>query len=392
MLPVDPGGARGGGDLVRRSSARDVVEHAVLSVLRTPGRALAFGAAAFVAAALLTLGLTDAASRQADVTGTFDALSAQTVQVTLPLRGSPYTTLTAEQIDAIRQVDGVTGVAWGSSRPTLVRTTTGAVTSLRSWTVDGDLDVLELETSGHDGPLTKTTLAGGASPVVGPDTRRFDHVVVGGRSTMLGGVITGSPVIGALLDAVVSTGDGTPPTLSAEGEIVVRVSSGWAPVVAPRLATLLAPGNETSVLVRYPPDAAGLRSGVLGSVDSLVYVASAAILVLGAGAVMVGTFFRVLSERRLLGLYRAIGGSASFVVLTITVEAAIVGTVGSLLGTTVGLGVAATRSLVDGTVLVVPWLLVGGGVVIGLVTNALGAVIPALRTVRESPLSAIRSR
>ncbi len=377
---------------MRRSSARDVVEHAVLSVLRTPGRALAFGTAAFVAAALLTLGLTDAASRQADVTGTFDALSAQTVQVTLPLRGSPYTTLTAEQIDAIRQVDGVTGVAWGSSRPTLVRTTTGAVTSLRSWTVDGDLDVLELETSGRDGPLTKTTLAGGASPVVGPATRRFDHVVVGGRSTMLGGVITGSPVIGALLDAVVSTGDGTPPTLSGEGEIVVRVSSGWAPVVAPRLATLLAPGNETSVLVRYPPDAAGLRSGVLGSVDSLVYVASAAILVLGAGAVMVGTFFRVLSERRLLGLYRAIGGSASFVVLTITVEAAIVGTVGSLLGTTVGLGIAATRSLVDGTVLVVPWLLVGGGVVIGLVTNALGAVIPALRTVRESPLSAIRSR
>lgn len=353
---------------------------------------MAFGTAAFVAAVMLTLGLTDAASRQAEVTATFDALSAQTVQVTTPVRGSPYQDLGDEQVEAIRQLDGVTGVAWAGSRPALVPTRAGGVTSVRVWTVDGDVEVLGLEVSGQGGPLTRTAMIGGAAQVADPSPRRFEHVVVDGRSVVVGGIITRSPAIGSLLDSVVLAGDGTPPRISAEGEIVVGVSPGWAPVVAPRLATILAPGHETSVLVRYPPEASNLRDGVLGSVDSLVYVTSAAILALGAGAVMVGTFFRVLSERRLLGLYRAIGGSASFVVLTITLEAAIVGTAGSLLGTVVGLGAASARSLVDGSAFAVPWLLVGGGVVAGLATNTLGAVLPAWWTVRESPLSAIRSR
>lgn len=353
---------------------------------------MAFGTAAFVAAVMLTLGLTDAASRQAEVTATFDALSAQTVQVTTPVRGSPYQDLGHEQIEAIRQLDGVTGVAWAASRTALVPTRAGGATSVRVWTVDGDVTVLGLEISGHQGSLTRTAMVGGAAQLGDLTPRRFEHVVVDGRSIVVGGTITRSPAIGSLLDSVVLAGDGTPPRISAEGELVVGVSPGWAPVVAPRLATILAPGHEISVLVRYPPEASNLRDGVLGSVDSLVYVTSAAILVLGAGAVMVGTFFRVLSERRLLGLYRAIGGSAGFVVLTITLEAAIVGTAGSLLGTVVGLGAASTRSLVDGSAFAVPWLLVGGGVVAGMVTNTLGAVLPAWWTVRESPLSAIRSR
>lgn len=48
--------------------------------------------------------------------------------------------------------------------------------------------------------------------------------------------------------------------------------------------------------------------------------------------------------------------------------------------------------VIPGTALVVPWGLVAAGVAAGLLTNALGALLPALSTVREQPLRALRSR
>ena len=98
------------------NAARDVVQHALLTLRRTPGRALAFGMAAFLAAGLLSFGLTDAASRQDGVTGAFDSLAARRVQVTLPLRGSPYQSLDRTQLAAIASLPGVTGIAWGARR------------------------------------------------------------------------------------------------------------------------------------------------------------------------------------------------------------------------------------------------------------------------------------
>lgn len=371
---------------------RDVVEHALVTLARTPGRAMAFGTAAFLASALLTLGLTDAASRQSDVTGTFDSLAAQRVQVTTPLRGSPYQELSPEQVRAIAALPGVTGVAWGNWREVLVRADTREVTTSRLWTLNGDVSALGLTTAAGGDHLSRALLVGGGSAVAEAGDRPFDHAVVAGRVSMVDGVIVQSPAIADLLDSVAAVGHGEPLDLRSQGELVVSVEAGWATDVAPRLATILAPGHESGVLVRYPPEANLLRTGVVGSVDSLVYVTSGAILALGAGAVMVGTFFRVLSERRLLGLYRAIGGSSAFVVLSIMIEAAVIGTCGSLLGAVIGIGVAAARSLVADTPLVVPWLLVLSGTAISLATNAIGALLPALHTVRESPLAAIRSR
>ena len=86
------------------------------------------------------------------------------------------------------------------------------------------------------------------------------------------------------------------------------------------------------------------------------------------------------------------GASSAFVVATILVEAVVIGSVGGLLGAVVGLGLCAARALAGDTPLVVPWTLVGIGVLAGLATNALGALLPALSTVREPPPRALRSR
>jgi len=372
---------------------RDAVDHARLNVVRAPGRAIAFGRAAFVAAGLLTFSVTAAASRQSDVTGTFDALAASRVQVSTPISRSPYGELSDGQLEAIRRLPGVTGVAWGSWKNVLARDGQGRPTSTRLWRIDGDLDVLGLDFADdpHDVP-TYALVVGGASALADVGERRFEHAVVAGRKVLVGGTLMRSPAISDLLQSVTVAGQGSRVDMRQDGELVVRISRGWATVVAPRLAAPLAPGHESSVLVRYPPEAASLRSNVLGSVDTMVYLASGAILILGAGAVMVGTFFRVLSERRLLGLYRAIGASSGFVVLTLILEASLVGVAGSALGSVVGLGVAGASALAEGRGMLVPWPLVGAGALLGIVTNGLGALLPSIRTVREPPLLAIRSR
>ncbi|RMI12787.1 ABC transporter permease [Cellulomonas triticagri] len=367
--------------------------HTVLSVRRALGRATAYGAAAGVAAVLLTTGLVEAAGRQAHVAERFDHLAARHVQVTTPVRASSSGTLGPEQRAAILSTEGVTGLAWGSWHEATVSGDHVESVRTRVWTLDGDIELLRLGVEpGRGSAPSRALLVGGGLVAGGHDAVRFGHAAVAGRSTVVDGVITASPVVPDLLDAVVVMGDGASPRLGAGGEIVVGVRAGWADVVAPRLAAVLAPGREEAVLVRYTPEAQTLRGDVLGSVASLVLVTSGSVLALGAGAVMVGTFFRVLAERRLLGLYRAIGARSRFVVATLVLEAAAVGLAGSVAGTIVGLGIAGGRALALGTALRVPWTWVLVASALGAVANALAALLPAALTVREPPIVALRAR
>jgi len=375
------------------SRVRDVLEHTALTIRRTGGRAIAFALAACAASGLLAFGVTEAAGRESEVGARFDDLAAETLQVSLPLRGSPYDELGQELIGAIRGIDGVTGVAWGGREDVWAAREHGPAAPARLWTLDGDLAILGLETTGRGGSgLSRGLLVGGAAAHLADGLARFDRVVVDGRRLVADGVVVRSPAIVDLLDAVALVGEGSPLSMAAPGELVVGVRPGWAHVVAPRLARVLAPSRESSVLVRYPPEPDALRGNVLASVGSLVWAAAASIVVLGAAAVMVGTLFRVLAERRLLGMYRAIGAPASFVIATLVLEAGIVGVLGGAVGTVLGLGVAAARALAAGTALHVPWVWVLLGASTGVVANTLGALVPALLAVREAPLAALRAR
>jgi len=360
--------------------------------MATPGRSVAFSVSAFVAALIFTVGLTSSASRQEAVSGEFDNLAARRVQVTTPLRGSPYQALSQAQISMLRDIPGVEGVAWASRQ--VIRVDANSVTpeTTRLWVLNGDLTVLGIEAEGRAPFATRGALIGGNSPMARAGARRFGHVRLSDTELIVSAVVVRSPAIPDLLETVAILGDGNLPDLSSDGEIVLSVAPGWASYVAPRMATLLAPGREYLVLVRYPPEAIMLRENVLGSVSSLVYVLAGVALVLGAGAMMVGTFFRVLSERRLLGLYRAIGASPTFIVATILTEAAILGGVGSTLGTVTGLGAGALIAILTSSSFAIPWVFVGLSVIVGLITNIAAAVVPAAYTVRETPLSAIRSR
>lgn len=131
------------------------------------------------------------------------------------------------------------------------------------------------------------------------------------------------------------------------------------------------------------------------------------LLVFGGISLLVGSFvvynaFRVVVAQRgrELALLRVLGATRRQLVWSVLTEAFVVGTVASLIGVGVGLLLAmAIRALLGATgtdlpdaglVLAVRTILVG--IVVGVVTTLLSALVPALRTTRISPMEALRDQ
>ena len=137
-------------------------------------------------------------------------------------------------------------------------------------------------------------------------------------------------------------------------------------------------------------DGLGGESAVLGAV--LLTFALVALLV--AGMVISNTFTIVVAgRRRQIALLRCVGATGEQVRRQVVVEAFLIGTVSTLLGTAVGIGVGLLAARLVG--------LDGGGPAFdpamlavcaasGLVVTVLAALVPARRAMRVAPLAALR--
>ena len=138
--------------------------------------------------------------------------------------------------------------------------------------------------------------------------------------------------------------------------------------------------------------------------DGLQFV-NTALLIFAGIALFVGTFIIVntfamlVSQRaRELALLRAVGATRQQVVLSVLVEAALVGFVGSVLGIALGIGVAlglqglfnaVGAEIPTGGLAILPRTLLVG-LLVGLVVTVLAALAPAVRASRIPPVAALR--
>jgi putative ABC transport system permease protein len=131
------------------------------------------------------------------------------------------------------------------------------------------------------------------------------------------------------------------------------------------------------------------------------------LLVFGGIALIVGSFvvynaFRVVVAQRgrELALLRVLGATRGQLVRSVLGEALVVGVLASVIGVAVGLGLAVLiRSLLAATGtdlpnagLVLSPRTVVVGLVVGVATTLLSALVPALRTTRISPMEALRDQ
>ena len=152
------------------------------------------------------------------------------------------------------------------------------------------------------------------------------------------------------------------------------------------------------------PALKGARLGrMLLSIRSGLSVASLIALLVGAYLIHNTMAISVVQRKREIGVLRALGSQRREIVQLLTLEGALLGAVGGLLGS--GLGVLLSKSLLSATshalnethlqlaatnVVVEPWILLAGFVV-GVVASTLASAVPARRAALNRPAETLRT-
>ncbi|MFJ9775562.1 ABC transporter permease [Kitasatospora sp. NPDC101157] len=408
-------------ELPSRLGARDLLSEALTGLLQRPGRSAltllgtVLGIGAFVA----VLGLTATATGQ--IGERFSLTKATTVTVTDRPRtdgvapgSNPPSDFPADADRRIAAIDGVRagGVWWPvpggaprlSRRPdgpdegaglSVLAATPGAVAAMEpALTAGVGLDEFVQRTAQ---PVVLLSEAAAkrlgvsrldARPAVFID--RVPYTVVG-----IFADVRRQP--GALLSLVIPAstaleryGNPVPqPDRGAQALVATRI--GAATVVAAQLPLALRPDAPAAFTVVPPPDPHSLQDTVTSDLTGLFLALAGICLLVGAVGIANTTLVAVLERTGEIGLRRSLGARTGHVAAQFLTESTVLGTLGGLIGTGLGvltvLGVAAAR---DWTAVLQPAATLPAPL-IGTVVGLLAGLYPALRAARTDPLQALRS-
>lgn len=176
-----------------------------------------------------------------------------------------------------------------------------------------------------------------------------------------------------------------------EAQMVIATRIGAAQAVARQIAAAELPTDPSRLVVASPPNPQNLQSEVTGDLASLFLVLALISLLIGAVGIANTTLVAVLERTEEIGLRRAVGARPRHIAAQFLAEAAVLGTLGGLIGTCIGTGVVVISAAAkDWTAVLNPAYTLPAPL-IGTVVGVLAGAYPALRAARTSPLAALRT-
>jgi putative ABC transport system permease protein len=173
-------------------------------------------------------------------------------------------------------------------------------------------------------------------------------------------------------------------------EIFVRTKPGAAQLVGSEGRYAIDPYQPGRVAAQVPIDPTQLRNQINGQVTALLLAVAAVTLIVGVISIANITLLAVFQRRSEIGLRRSIGAAPRHIATLILSEALLIGGIGGLLGTSVGVFVTAVVSASRGwsptlspTVLVLAPLL-------GATAGLLAGLYPAWQASRVTPIAALQ--
>lgn len=387
------------------SGLRSALVEAATSIVRQPTRTLlcALGTVVAVGAFTTTNGLTESASNA--VSASFSELRATTVEFQGP------SSLTEGDVARLARLRGVThaGLVWdlyqqqplpvaigpsgSGTSPTQLSVTAMSPSALTA--VGAVLSSGRLYDTGAERHHQMVALLGssaaaqlGISSSLGdPAIRVFGTVL-----TVVGIVSSAQQESQSLLGVIV------PPYAAGiiagnrfPRRVIARTTPGAAQLIGREGPAELDPYQPRQITAEIPPNPATLRSQVQASLSTLLSVLSLAGLGIGFLSIAAVTVMSVAQRRSEIGLRRAIGYSRLEIARLIVLEAAGVGMLGGILGTSIGVLATAAIASRNHWTPVMNTSLVLAAPFLGVAVGILAGSYPSIRAARITPMAALRS-
>jgi macrolide transport system ATP-binding/permease protein len=399
-----------------RLSVRDLLSEAGAGLMARPARVAltVLGTVIGVAALVATLGLSKTAGSQ--IVGRFSTVAATDVVIT-PVPGAlgGSSAATAIPWDAEARLQRLNGVAAaGTLSEVDVR---GAL--VRSVPINDPLGQTDVQLPVRAASVglwraVRARLAAGRFPDAGHSARGNRTVVLGKNAARRLGIsgLDQQPAIfigdrlyqvSGLLERVerqpsllgsLTIPNGTARReygLAAPGSVQVETEIGAVEVVVRQAPRALSPDAPQLLRVAAPPDPETLRAGVESDLNALFLLLGAVSLLVGALGIANVTLVSVLERVGEIGLRRALGAARRHIAAQFLVESGVMGLLGGIIGTALGvLVVVAVSAGRIWTPVLDPWVpLVAPfvGALIGLLSGA----YPALRAAALEPVEALRA-
>jgi putative ABC transport system permease protein len=172
--------------------------------------------------------------------------------------------------------------------------------------------------------------------------------------------------------------------------MLIETRLGAAQLIAGQAALALRPDAPNLFKITAPPDPTTLRDGVTGDFNALFLLLAGITLVIGAVGIANTTLVAVLERTGEIGLRRALGARPRHIAAQFLTESAALGTLGGLIGTSLGTAVVIGTALArQWTAVLAPWTVLPAPL-IGTMVGLLAGLYPALRAAYVEPAEALR--
>ncbi|WP_237744905.1 ABC transporter permease [Kribbella catacumbae] len=406
-------GPRRGKRLTGGPAVRDLLDEALAGVAARPTRLIltTLGTVLGIAALVGTVGLGQTAAGQ--ITQLFD-LAAATRVVVAPddngQEGEAAAQLPWDSPERLKRLNGVDAAGTVSQVDVgeeLVRSVAGLdgqkdghklqVMAASAGLFDAVRSVLKTGRffdSGHDQRADPVVVLGkNAAARLG--INRVDSqpaVFIGDQAYTVIGILDSVSGKAELLDSVILP-NGTAKNvydLKAPDSVEIRTAVGAAQLIAKQAPVAIDPNQPSALKVDAPPQQGGVRKDVESNLNALFLLLGAVALLVGGLGIANVTLLSVLERVSEIGLRRALGAARRHVAGQFLVESVIVGFLGGLLGTAVGVLLTVGVSFMRDWTPILDSKLTFGAPLLGALIGLIAGTYPAWKASAIQPITALR--